>query len=64
MSSAAKQLQRYTKYQYAVIFLRLFKIIILAIQFKCFIIKKLIAKVMVILLNRVYCKLSIYDKTP
>ena len=35
MSSAAKQLQRYTKYQYAVIFLRIFKIIILAMQFSC-----------------------------
>ena len=39
MSSAAKQLQRYTKYQYAVIFLRIFKIIILSMLFKCFIIK-------------------------
>ena len=39
MSSAAKQLQRYTKYQYAVIFLRIIKIIILSMQFKCFIIK-------------------------
>lgn len=39
MSSAAKQLQRYTKYQYAVIFLRIFKIIIFAMPFKCFIIK-------------------------
>ena len=39
MSSEAKQLQRYTKYQYAVIFLRIFKIIILSMLFKCFIIK-------------------------
>ena len=30
-------LQRYIKIQYAVIFLRIFKIIILAIQFICFI---------------------------
>ena len=41
MSSAAKQLQRYTKYQYAVIFLRIFKVIIFAMPFKFFIIKML-----------------------